>query len=300
MTAQLPLLERLMALLGEVQSLAAPSQRVERMAATRRAEAELDRIEAAEVDAGTAAGREQAGLIAVVRSALRSERGEAEAEWTDESLAETHGYVTYASQQYWDGAYAGGKYGDSFDWFGAWGVQAADGGPGLAEAVRPLVQHSDRILMLGCGNSNMSALMYKEGYQRVVNLDISQPVIDQMRRRYGHMDQMTWVAMDASAMTLPDASFDVVIDKGMFDALFTGTGAKVRPVFAEVRRVLRPGGRIISMSFKGGRAESGADGFLHEPDASGSSLDCRIVAVPVQGGDGGRYWIYSCDSSGSA
>lgn len=298
MTAQIPLLERLMALLEEVQSLDTSSQHESRMAATRRVEAELDRIEATEVDASTAAGQEQAGLIAVVRSALRSERGEESvAEWTDESLSREHGYVTYASKQYWDNAYTGGKYGESFDWFGAWGVRAADGGPGLAEAVRPLVQPGDRILMLGCGNSNMSALMYREGYENIVNLDISEPVIDQMRRRYSHMNRMTWVAMDASAMTMDDRFFDVVIDKGMFDALFSGTGTKVKPVFAEVRRVLRPGGRLISMSFKGGRIEDGADGFLHEPDASGSALSCRIVAVPVQGGDGGQYWIYSCDSS---
>lgn len=299
MTAQIPLLERLMALLEEVQSLDTSSQRDSRMAATRRVEAELDRIEAAEVDSSTEAGREQVGLIAVVRSALRSERGEgSDSEWTDESLSKEHGYVTYATKQYWDDAYTGGKYGESFDWFGAWGVRAADGGPGLAEAVRPLVQKGDHILMLGCGNSNMSALMYKEGYQDIVNLDISEAVIEQMRRRYAHLDRMTWVAMDAAAMTTADHSFDLVVDKGMFDALFTGTGAKVKPVLAEVRRVLRPGGRLVSMSFKGGRIEDGADGFLHEPDpATGLAWSCRIVAVPVQGGDGGQYWIYSCDSN---
>ena len=45
--------------------------------------------------------------------------------------------------------------------------------------------------------------------------------------------------MDASALALDDAGFDAVIEKGLFDALFAGTGALTEKVLAEAQRVLR-------------------------------------------------------------
>ena len=45
-----------------------------------------------------------------------------------------------------------------------------------------------------------------------------------MKKSYGHIDGLSWHAMDASAMSLADGSFDAIIEKGLFDALFAGTG----------------------------------------------------------------------------
>lgn len=144
----------------------------------------------------------------------------------------------------------------------------------MAEVVRPILSKDARILMLGCGNSNMSALMYAEGFERIVNVDISEAVIDRMAKRYAHLERMEWRAMDASAMEFPDDYFDAVLDKGMFDALFTGTGSKSLPVLSDVRRVLRKGGRLISMSF----GEDRMDNFFHQSDGSGrAGLSCKVA-----------------------
>merc|ERR1712187_229105 len=59
----------------------------------------------------------------------------------------------------------------------------------------------------------------------------------------------TWHAMDARTMGFANATFDVAIEKGMFDALFAGTGETVHAVLQEARRVLKPGGQLLSVSF---------------------------------------------------
>merc|ERR1719414_2730223 len=66
---------------------------------------------------------------------------------------------------------------------------------------------------------------------------------------------MTWLKMDAGALEFPDGKFDAVLEKGLFDALFAGTGRQAQGVLAEVERVLRPGGRFLSVSFAADRMQ---------------------------------------------
>lgn len=50
--------------------------------------------------------------------------------------------------------------------------------------------------------------------------------------------------MDATKMSFDDAAFDLVVEKGTLDALYTGASHLVAPAVDEVWRVLRPGGRF--------------------------------------------------------
>ena len=43
------------------------------------------------------------------------------------------------------------------------------------------VSKKAKILMLGCGNSKLSEQMYDDGYLNLVNIDISESVINQMK-----------------------------------------------------------------------------------------------------------------------
>ena len=48
-------------------------------------------------------------------------------------------------------------------------------------------QFEDRrpnILMLGCGNSRLTELLYKQGYRSIVNIDFSPVVIQLLREKY--------------------------------------------------------------------------------------------------------------------
>merc|ERR1712118_420097 len=55
--------------------------------------------------------------------------------------------------------------------------------------------------------------------------------------------------MDATKMTFDDASFDLVFEKGTFDAMYTGAPQAVKLTVAQVFRVLRPGDVFISLTF---------------------------------------------------
>lgn len=80
-------------------------------------------------------------------------------------------------------------------------------------------QVNDRILVVGCGNSTLSADLFDVGFKQMVNIDISDVVIAQMRQS---RPEMTFEKMDVTDMTgFTDQSFTCVLDKGTLDAIFT-------------------------------------------------------------------------------
>lgn len=72
-----------------------------------------------------------------------------------------------------------------------------------------------RILMLGCGNSQLSEVMYDNGWKNIVNIDYSTACIEQMTARHGEArPEMKWLEMDVMNLTFGDNQFDMVVDKG--------------------------------------------------------------------------------------
>jgi ubiquinone/menaquinone biosynthesis C-methylase UbiE len=65
--------------------------------------------------------------------------------------------------------------------------------------------------MVGCGNSQMSNQMYLSNFKNIINIDISDIVIQKMKKQYPEME---WQEMDATKMKFEDNYFDCVIDKG--------------------------------------------------------------------------------------
>jgi len=299
MQAQQPLVNRLLELLEEIDQLKGDDNQAERQQASLRVAKELEDIEAT-LGGKNAVDKQSAALISVVRSAMDADKGGwKEEDWNDETLAKQHGFVTYASQAYWDEAYADNKYGESFDWYGAWSENGTSGQT-LGDNVRPLVAKDAGILMLGCGNSNMSVLMHEEGYQNITNVDISEPVITRMQNSYGHIHGLSWLAMDASALTFADGSFDTVIEKGLFDALFAGTGVLAHSVISELQRVLRPGGSLISITFSGQRLtemfhDGGNDGLRCE--LNGEIQYQKAKSTHHEKGDSQVFEVYRCRRS---
>merc|ERR1719387_233271 len=92
---------------------------------------------------------------------------------------------------------------------------------------------------------------------------------------------MKWLTMDANNLEFPDGHFDAVIEKGMFDALFAGTGLKVQPVLSEAHRVLRKGGTLFSVTYSGNRISElfqGQKGSLDEAEVP-KDLSCRVAGA---------------------
>jgi hypothetical protein len=82
-----------------------------------------------------------------------------------------------------------------------------------------------RILMLGCGNSQLSEVMYDAGWMNIVNVDYSTACIEQMTQRHGEArPKMTWLEMDVMNLTFGDEEFDMVVDKGKLRERGTADG----------------------------------------------------------------------------
>ncbi|NWJ09950.1 MET13 protein, partial [Crypturellus undulatus] len=111
-----------------------------------------------------------------------------------------------------------------------------------------------QVLVVGCGNSELSEQMYDEGLcEDIVNIDVSEAVVRQMQERSANRrPRMSYLQMDALQMDFPDAVFQVVLDKGTLDAILAdeeaATLAKADRMFAEISRVLQVGGRYLCIS----------------------------------------------------
>ncbi|XP_027468070.1 eEF1A lysine and N-terminal methyltransferase isoform X2 [Zalophus californianus] len=133
----------------------------------------------------------------------------------------------------------------AFEWYGSYLE--------LCGVLHKYIKPREKVLVIGCGNSELSEQLYDVGYQDIVNIDISEVVIKQMKERNAsRRPQMSFLKMDMTQMEFPDASFQVVLDKGTLDAVLTDEEEKtlhqVDRMLAEVGRVLQVGGRYLCIS----------------------------------------------------
>uniref|UniRef100_H2YI47 eEF1A lysine and N-terminal methyltransferase n=1 Tax=Ciona savignyi TaxID=51511 RepID=H2YI47_CIOSA len=108
----------------------------------------------------------------------------------------------------------------------------------------------DDILVIGCGNSDLSSQIYSAGFKKLTNIDISKTVIKQMTNRHADKQEMKWMEMDVTKMGFDDGHYSVVLDKGTLDAMMSDDSCDVTidSMFAEIDRVLRTGGRYICIT----------------------------------------------------
>jgi len=146
------------------------------------------------------------------------------------------------SNEYWD-IYYEDQGGEPFDWYQDY------------EQLKPFllenVNFSDKILMVGCGNSLCSEKMIEDGYKDISNIDISQLVIDQMKERNSAIPSLKYLQMDVRKMDFADKAFDVVIDKGTLDSILSvkGSVANAELMCTEISRILRGGGKFIEITY---------------------------------------------------
>lgn len=147
----------------------------------------------------------------------------------------------YGKSDYWDERYKSND--TTFDWFVAFEP--------LRDVLQSLAKPDYKILVIGCGNSRLSPQLYESGYQNVVNIDISEVVINQMRARYKELDRMEWLKMDVMKLEFPDNHFDLVIDKGTVDSLLCGGNSfhNVYMMNKNVSRVMKRGARYVVITY---------------------------------------------------
>ncbi len=113
----------------------------------------------------------------------------------------------------------------------------------------------DRVLVIGCGNSDLSFHLHSsERFDSVLSIDISDVVIAQMRSRYPHLPfdvvDCTRLRDHFSAVD----RFDYIIDKGTFDALLCGSKDGASAMLAGVSNFLGANGSFIIVSNRADRS----------------------------------------------
>ncbi|XP_067851251.1 EEF1A lysine methyltransferase 4 [Heptranchias perlo] len=154
----------------------------------------------------------------------------------------------YKDQDYWDDRY---RHEETFEWFGAFSH--------FEHLLKEEIQRDESILILGCGNSSLSYDMFMSGYRSITNIDFSAICIEKMATKYASCSGMEWKVMDAKALEFENESFNVVLEKGTIDAMMVDekdpwnvsqeTTEIIDQVLKEVSRILRKGGRFISITF---------------------------------------------------
>jgi SAM-dependent methyltransferase len=140
--------------------------------------------------------------------------------------------VTYAGAEFWDRFFRQRREsGNDLDWGVVWT------GPFLV----PLREAGVRtILELGCGTGNDAARLAGEGYS-VTAIDLSGEAIEQAQTRFGSVVRFV-VADMTQRLPFADGGFDAVMSNVAMHMFPDGV---TRAVFAEVRRLVRPGGLFL-------------------------------------------------------
>jgi len=91
--------------------------------------------------------------------------------------------------------------------------------------------------------------LYEKGYKNITNIDLCQEVIQYMNSIKGGRD-IEFIQMDAMDMKFKDGTFDVVIDKGCCDSMWTATDTRncCKKSQQEIYRILTPTGKFLMFS----------------------------------------------------
>ena len=154
----------------------------------------------------------------------------------------------YGSRIYWEKRYA--TLEEAFDWMCDYDQLEPTLLPLLKDFESNSKKKDAKILIVGCGNANFSPdFVKRSGFQckKIIHIDYCNVVVEQQKKKYPKMD---FRVMDALDMDFEDNHFDFVIDKSLIDTTlcYEDGHKKTEKLFHELHRVLKPGGRLITIS----------------------------------------------------
>jgi ubiquinone/menaquinone biosynthesis C-methylase UbiE len=136
---------------------------------------------------------------------------------------------------------------------------------------------NDRVLDVGCGSGSMARLIARSFPRaEVVGVDLRDGYLDfaRARARDENIRNITFRHGDVFALPFPDATFDVVWSKYLLQWL-----KEPRSALAELKRVTRPGGFVVSCDYAGFAVEHfPVDRQLDRRirEVIGQMVDCNI------------------------
>ncbi|XP_041863023.1 eEF1A lysine and N-terminal methyltransferase isoform X2 [Melanotaenia boesemani] len=147
----------------------------------------------------------------------------------------------FSSAEYWEKFFK--KRGErAFEWYGDYNK--------LCGVLHKYIKLQDKVLVVGCGNSELSEQLYDVGYKQLTNIDISETVVNHMNQRNAERRPgLIFYQVDATQTPYDDASYQAALDKGTLDAMASEEeGSLARNMLTEVCRVLIVGGRYICVT----------------------------------------------------
>lgn len=130
----------------------------------------------------------------------------------------------------------------------------------LAPFIAPHIRPHSRVLVVGCGNSTLSAdLAAAHPTAVVTSTDYSPVVVAAMAAAHPTATYAVGDVRGMGALFPTAAAFDVIVDKGVMDALVADEASPWSPaptaaadaaaMTAEMRRLLVPGGVFLQVTF---------------------------------------------------
>jgi len=148
----------------------------------------------------------------------------------------------FDTPEYYDRIFGELGRGEVLEWYN---IDWQDVEPVLESLFRQLKPR--RILDLGCGTSRLPAQLCSRQFARlIVGCDISSKAVAQQKALTTQRSPGTRLIFhtgDASRLPYRDKCFDIILEKGLFDALSSTRrgAAQVPPMLVEAWRVLSPG-----------------------------------------------------------
>ncbi|MGW6200838.1 class I SAM-dependent methyltransferase [Kribbella sp. NPDC055110] len=131
------------------------------------------------------------------------------------------------------------------------------------------VRGGERVLDVGCGGGQTTREAAADaGRGRVVGVDVSERMLEHARRRTAS-EQVSYLLADAATYDFRETAFDVCISR--FGVMFFDDPVGA---FANLRRALRPGGRLVAMVWQP-RAENEWAQVIPETIAGARAANAR-------------------------
>ncbi len=144
------------------------------------------------------------------------------------------------------------------------------------------IKSTDSVLEVACGTGRATIEIAKRlnKGQAFHAVDLTEAMIARAKRRlenYGLADRVDIQVGDARRLPFPDATFDVIYNGYMFDLLDSEEFPKV---FSELKRVLKPGGRLVLVNMSKNTHRKTLYERLYEGSLLGfASGGCRPVIL---------------------
>jgi ubiquinone/menaquinone biosynthesis C-methylase UbiE len=157
--------------------------------------------------------------------------------------------------------------------------------PGGTAEVARLLEGIDisgcTLLDVGCGLGAIDVLLVREYHAAsVIGVDVDPSLLASMQvrlEREGMAERIRGLQVEAGPLPFADASFDVVFSK---DSLVQIPGKQA--IFAEVLRVLRPGGRFIASDWLRGDAGEYSEEMMEFFRLEGIAYNMATLAESAQ------------------